>query len=96
MTRSELLIEIGQRATKSQLEAILEGLIREDDSAQASANAWSLQGQLKHSHEQSELAFKEQGVHWDQRSESSGYRSSLEERIEQTLQRCSLGKKGSN
>ena len=96
MNKKELLIEIGVRATKSQLEEILEGLIREGDSAPTPKGDWTLEDQLKYSHEQGELLFKEQGVHWDQRSESSGYRSSLEERIEQTLQRCSLGKKGSN
>ncbi len=87
MTRSALLIEIGQRATKSQLEAILEGLIREDDSAQASATAWTLENQLKHSHEQSELVFKEQGVHWDRQAESPGYGFSLEEITERLLKK---------
>ena len=96
MNKTELLIEIGVVASKSQLEEILEGLIRKRDSAPTPKGDWTLEDQLKYSHEQGELLLKEQGVHWDQRSESSGYRSSLEERIEQTLQRCSLGKKGSN
>ena len=96
MTKKELLLEIGVIASKPQLEEILEGLIRKRDSAPTPKGDWTLEDQLKYSHEQGELLFKEQGVHWDQRSESSGYRSSLEERIEQTLQRCSLGKKGSN
>jgi len=96
MNRKELLIEIGQRATKSQLEEILEGLIRRDGSTSASANDWTLEDQLRHSHEQSELVFKEQGVHWDQQSDSSGYGFSMEEMIARMLQRASLGKKGGN
>ena len=96
MNKTELLIEIGHLATNEQLEEYLEDLQKRDCLMPVSPNTWTPEEQLKHSHEQSELAFKEQGVHWDQRSESSGYRSSLEERMEQTLQRCSLGKKGSN
>ena len=96
MNRKELLIEIGQRATKSQLEEILEGLIREDGSSATSENAWTLEGQLKHSYEQSELAFKKQGVHWDQQSDSSGYGFSMEEMTERILLRGSLGNKGSD
>ena len=96
MNRKELLIEIGQRATKSQLEEILEGLIRGDGSGAASENAWTLENQLKHSLEQSELVFKEHGVHSEQKPESSEYGFSIEEMIARMLQRASLGKKGSN
>jgi len=66
MNKKELLIEIGVRATKSQLEEILEGLIWEGDSTPTPKNDWTLEDQFKHSHEQSELLFKERGVHWDQ------------------------------
>ena len=96
MNRKELLIEIGQRATKSQLEAILEDLIRRDESTSARSNDWTLEDQLKYSHEQSELVFRELGVHWDQQSQSSGYGFSTEEITERILQRGSLSKKGSN
>ena len=96
MNKTELLIEIGHLATNEQLDEYLETLRKQNCLKSGPSNNWTLEDQLKHSHEQGELLFKEQGVHWDQRSESSGYRSSLEERMEQTLQRCSLGKKGSN
>ena len=62
MNRKDLLIEIGQIATKSQLEEILEGFIQRDESTSASKNSWTLEDQIKHSHEQSELVFKEQGA----------------------------------
>ena len=96
MNKKELLIEIGQIATKSQLEEILEGLIRKRDSAPTPKGDCAVEDQLKHSFERMEQEFRNHGVHWDQQPESSGHRSSLEKRIEQTLQRCSLGKKGSN
>ena len=96
MTRSDLLIEIGQKATKSYLESILDGLNRQNNSTPAPKNKWTLERQIKHSHEQSELLFKEKGVHWDQQPYSSGYGFSMEEMIARMLQRASLSKKGSN
>lgn len=96
MTKKELLLEIGVIASIPQLEEILERLIRKRDSVPTRKGDCAVEDQLKHSFERMEQEFRNHGVHWDQQQESSGYRSSLEERIEQTLQRCSLGKKGSN
>ena len=96
MNKNELLIEIGHLATNEQLEKYLETLRKQNCLKSGKSNEWTEEEQLKHSFQQMEQIFKEQRVHWDQRSESSGYRFSVEERIKRILQKGSLSKKGSN